>query len=84
MAISLTETWMCVMGDKYVAHYTITHDGSSTTFTAPMGTVDEVVVFRQYGTNSTEVTASASGSTVTVSAAGTSGDTDKLMLYGSA
>lgn len=85
MAITYTETAALILGGNNMlsAGY-LTHDGSSTTIVLPCGTIDYAQIGYGMGTADTGTTVSWSGSTLTLSLAGTSGRTHYLLWIGSA
>ena len=85
MAITYTEEFLTVMGDKVVGLAKITHDASATTVNLPTGQIVMAHVLEKVGTNSSGVTVSWSGSTLTFSAAaGNSGAYEYVYWIGTA
>ncbi len=82
MALTYTESFQTIIGDRRLGFGYITHDASDTTVDVPCDTVDYVFILPQVGTNSTATTCSWSGNTLTVSGAGTSGRTDYVIWIG--
>ena len=82
MALTYTESFQTIIGDRWLGFGYLTHDASDTTVDVPCGTVDFAQILSQVGTNSTATTCSWSGNTLTVSAAGISGSTDYVLFVG--
>lgn len=82
MALTYTESFQTIIGDRRLGVGYLTHDSSDTTVAIPCDTIDYAQILSQVGTNSTSTTCSWSGHTLTVSGVAASGRTDYVIWIG--
>jgi len=84
MAITVSNNFITVMGDRVVGLAKLTLDGTATTVNLPTGKIDVAFVLQQVGTHSTGTTVSWSGKTITISDSGSANETEYVYWIGSA
>ena len=82
MAITYTEQFVTIEGDKIVGLAKVTYDASATTVALPCGTIELADVLYGVGSNPAGVTVSWSDDTLTFSSSGTSGRTNYVFWMG--
>jgi len=82
MALTYTETWQTVVGDRLMGYGMLTHDASDTAVDLPCDTIDFAQILYLVGTNATATTCTFSGNTITVSAAGVNATTNYILWMG--
>jgi len=84
MAITQSNQFLTVMGDVVVGCDILTLDGSATTITLPVGEIYYAHVLYGMGTGGAGTSATWSGDTLTLSAAGNSTKTHYVFYMGTA